>query len=185
MNNAAEKTGGIIRKARKRAGLNQVQLANKMGIVQSFLSELENEEKPLTWQTAVSLQKHLGIPLGVLAGHPPGLLEQKPNRPATDTHVKIPLVTGKIAAGAGFAANDSLDDWAWLHKDQLKGRIGHNLVRVDPDEIVLKRLAVIDHIMVLISANPDVRAFPPRRIDLRKSPEPVIGKVVWKWEECP
>lgn len=55
------KTGGIIRDARIRMGLSQMELASKVGMKQPDISRIEEGEKNITLKTLAALCKVLGI----------------------------------------------------------------------------------------------------------------------------
>ncbi|MDA8122270.1 MAG: helix-turn-helix transcriptional regulator [Deltaproteobacteria bacterium] len=63
-----ENIGDIIRKAREGRDLTQGELAEKINVVQSLISELETGKKDLTVDTIRGLHRELGIPLPALLG---------------------------------------------------------------------------------------------------------------------
>lgn len=52
-------------------------------------------------------------------------------------------------------------------------------VKVDEEQSAIKHVALSGKALTLISANPDLKHFPPIRVDLRRHPDAVIGRVVW------
>jgi len=61
----------------------------------------------------------------------------------------------------------------------LEGRIV--CARTEDGAVVIKRLRLRDRYALLFSDNPDRRAYPPLVIDLRETPDPIVGQVIWAW----
>jgi len=59
--NWADHVGKVIRQMREKAGLTQIQLATKAGLLQSHISRLENAEYSATNMTLEKIAKALGI----------------------------------------------------------------------------------------------------------------------------
>lgn len=59
--------GDIIRKARLDKDLTQIELAAKINVVQSLVSEIETGKKPLTLNVIKALHRELKIPIDILA----------------------------------------------------------------------------------------------------------------------
>jgi len=51
----------IIKEAREKAGLTQLEVAKKLNISDSFLSQLENGKRKLSLQMAINIAKALGM----------------------------------------------------------------------------------------------------------------------------
>ncbi len=62
--------GETLKKLRKQRGLSQKALADKSGINQGFISEIENGKKSPGIDTLKSLSQTLEVPIGALAGDP-------------------------------------------------------------------------------------------------------------------
>ena len=61
-------TGDLIREARKAAGLTQKELAQKMGVVQTVVSEYETGKRKPKLLTLASIAKAIGCPWENLVG---------------------------------------------------------------------------------------------------------------------
>jgi phage repressor protein C with HTH and peptisase S24 domain len=61
----------------------------------------------------------------------------------------------------------------------IEGRIV--CARTEDGSVVIKRLRLRDRYALLFSDNPDRHAYPPLVIDLRETPDPIIGQVIWAW----
>lgn len=73
------KTGSLIKKIRTIRGLTQVQLAQKMGITQNYLSLIETDKKTPSYAKIKELSNHLQLSedaLKFLSTEPPDELDQ-------------------------------------------------------------------------------------------------------------
>ena len=61
------KLGSTIKQLRKRQGLNQQKLADKLGVTQTYLSLLESDRKTPSINFINSLSKEFNIPSSILA----------------------------------------------------------------------------------------------------------------------
>ena len=59
------KIGSVIKDIRKRKKITQTQLAELSNITQTYLSQIENNQKEPTIQTIKSIAENLAIPLPV------------------------------------------------------------------------------------------------------------------------
>ncbi len=58
--------GSIIKNIRKRKGQNQTEFAQNCGITQTYLSQIENNQKEPNLSTLKEISKNLDIPLPIL-----------------------------------------------------------------------------------------------------------------------
>lgn len=58
--------GSIIKNIRKRKGQNQTEFAQSCGITQTYLSQIENNQKEPNLSTLKDISKNLDIPLPIL-----------------------------------------------------------------------------------------------------------------------
>lgn len=112
-----EKLGDQIRSARTKLGMTQAQLANKVGVVESYISKIEKGRLPYSpsAQTLRLLAKELELdPLDLL-----GLAEKAPD--------EITPALGDPSARSFFSVlrNSSLSRRDWQELEQfLRNRVG-------------------------------------------------------------
>ncbi len=63
----AQALGLAVRAIRKERGLSQVQLADKTGFIQAWISHLERGQRNPSWNNVVRLAGGLGVPVSELA----------------------------------------------------------------------------------------------------------------------
>lgn len=61
------KVGATIKKLRKEKGIRQIDFANKCGISQTYLSQIENDNRNPTVDVLEKISKVLGIPYPVVS----------------------------------------------------------------------------------------------------------------------
>ncbi|MFQ6111268.1 MAG: helix-turn-helix domain-containing protein, partial [Nitrospinota bacterium] len=143
--------GQRLRKLRKSKGYDQDALAQASGITQSAISNIETgTTKNPSSDTLTKLANALGIPVGDLYGQralsqqisearaPYGPREvilrpasslEGPGKAISADYLEIPLVTGRVAAGASQAVDEEIEPSPVLiHAAQVRGR--HDLVAV-------------------------------------------------------
>ena len=64
----SKQLGRIIRRARKKKGLSQAQLANMTGLARNTIANTERGDRCPTWDTAVAIINTLGITSAQLEG---------------------------------------------------------------------------------------------------------------------
>jgi transcriptional regulator with XRE-family HTH domain len=67
----SETIGNLIVKFRINKGWNQKELVRHVGTGQSIISDIERDEKPVSSQMAITLNRLLGIPIDILTGKSP------------------------------------------------------------------------------------------------------------------
>ncbi len=61
---SSPKLGARLRALRRRQGLNQVQMAQKLGISASYVNLIEHNKRPLTAPLLIKLAQNFGIDVG-------------------------------------------------------------------------------------------------------------------------
>ncbi len=70
----------VLKQLRERAGLNQAELAKRLGVDQGSVSRWENGRSEPSISMAVPLATALGVPVEALIGEPPAKPARKPKK---------------------------------------------------------------------------------------------------------
>ena len=91
-----------IKELREKLGLNQAELANKLGIQKSLISEYENDKKEPSKNVIISLMKIFGVSANWLfTGEGSMFVEGSKAEVPAQKGVTIPLLSQKVSCGPG------------------------------------------------------------------------------------
>jgi len=230
-----------VKKIMEEKGLNPKRLEKLCNLKYATIYRMVHDKEYIYSSTTYEKVKELARAMGVeFYDDPPppfttrvirarSFREKPPIEGKYEDYIEVPIVSEEIAAGEPReVSNEEVDDIAWIHRNALKHRAGHDLVCIRVKGISMEPLirdgaivcidrsdkpnnlwkinpkavwAVRDgkgctikyvqplgepkvnsqpEYLILIPENKDE---PVRHLELKSNPDPIIGRVVWVWQE--
>lgn len=197
-----------VKELRKKEGLSQAELAKKMSVHQTLISQIERGVVIPSGATLVQLAEFFRVSTDYILGREDGSIESILGKPSPGA-VRIPVL-GRVAAGLPLYTAEEIIDWEEIPEAMAADGehfglkvTGHSMepricdgdvvivrrqdtcdngniaiVLINGDEATCKRVKVSDHGISLISTNPEYEPLFYTKHEVEALPVRILGVVV-------